>query len=382
MGTAVQTAESLPSLTTGFPFGDAVAGAPSDDVTLVRRCQEGDSAAFSVLYRRHCAAVRAVCRANTLDADTVDDMVQETFSRLWAAIPTFVGGGDVVHWLRRTAKNLCLDHNRRHRNSEVALVTAMVDRACATPDPAGRVVMRQAIAAVLAKLRPVDAALLEDHHLADRPLKEMARRWRSTEGSLSVRLTRARRAFAVAGRDLRALLPLPLWLRLRWSTRPDTVGAASTAGAVGVLNLTLALLLVLPPAAAGEFADTSDDQPRMRIEQHLDHSAPRPVHPPVKRRMVKESAKERPREQSSPQAPSDRPSKNDVVVDVPDAGLAVHRTPPERPDYRYSVDASVGPVKDPGFSMHKKPRMEPVNRPACDAVTKAPAVVTCSRGES
>jgi RNA polymerase sigma-70 factor, ECF subfamily len=355
------------------------------DAALVRLCREGDPAAFGVLYRRHHAAVRAVCRARVPDADTVDDLVQETFARLWAAMPSFTGG-QVVHWLRRTAKNLCIDHHRRHRNAEVPLMDGMADRVSATPDSAGGVVNRQAIGAVLAKLRAVDAALLQEDHLADRPLREMAVRWGSTEKSLSVRLTRARRAFAAAGSDLRGLVPLPLWLRLRWTSRAESTGTLGTVTAMGVLHVALAAVLMLPPAAASP-ADYQADSATTPTSVVQDASAaPAQRKAPEGRKAVRES--QRPKGSSAPdtgQANGTQSTKPPLVA-VPGTGVWVDGEMPGRPDYRYTVDATRTPVEREiwvaGKQEARPAESDTAATVACEAVAGAPDdTVTCSTGE-
>lgn len=373
-GAPVRTADLSVS-----PTSDCANSNGLTDATLIRRSQSGDTTAFAVLYGRHVAAVTAVCRTRVADAGAVEDLVQETFARLWAALPEFRGGDQVLHWLRRTAKNACVDHARRRCNAELSLVPAVAETARTSADPASDIVTRHAIGAVLAQLRPVDAALLEEHHLADRPLREMATRWGSTEKSLSVRLTRARRAFAAAGSDLRALLPLPLWLRLRWSNRADAVAAGGPVAAAVLMNAALTVLLVLPPAGAQEARQTNvaavdavvqaqerEAKPAPRVARHADAAA--------------RSGRRQRAERRAPTRAGSVGTTPDAIAEVPGAGIRLHNDAPENPDYHYRVEAAAGPVS--GYAAVKTqghPTADAVQRPACEAVAGAPAAATCTR---
>ena len=349
-------------------------------MTLTEPRSSDHEAAFALLYRRHAAAVAAVCRANVRDPDAVDDLVQEVFARLWVALPTFQGD-EVLRWLRHTAKNLCIDHQRRHRNTETPLAADVVDLATVESDVAGLVATRHAVRGVLTQLRPVDAALLHEHHLADLPLREMAARWGSTEKSLSVRLTRARRAFAAASRDLLGLLPVPLWLRLRWSARSGQLGPAGTTAAMGALHVALAVAFLLPTAGASEVG-SSDQTPR---PDAAEQAAQVPNRPPGAAAPTRKAAARPPRTRRA-QAPARtataaRPAKPPVVA-VPGTAIRVHDEVPGRPDYRYEVEVTGAPTPAKVWVATKRERlprqMDTVNEQACKTVNDVPAAATCS----
>lgn len=349
---------------------------------LTERRHNDHEAAFALLYRRHAAAVHAVCRANVRDPDAIDDLVQEVFARLWVALPTFEGD-DVLRWLRRTAKNLCIDHQRRHRNTETPLVADMVDLATAETDVAALVATRHAVRGVLTQLRPVDAALLHEHHIADRPLREMALRWGSTENSLSVRLTRARRAFAAASSDLLGLLPIPLWLRVHWSTRSDQLGAAGTMAAMGALHVAVAVAFLLPTAGASEGGSSARPEPPNVVEQTAQvpdgpaQDAVAPARKPTARPGIGRAL---PAARTSTAAA--RPTKR-PVVEVPGGAIRVHDEVPGRPDYRYEVEVTGAPTRTKVWFATKRdgllpPQIDAVHEQACKAVNEAPIAATCS----
>jgi len=91
------------------------AGCGEGDVALMARVAAGDSAAFRALVDRHGAMVHALAWRMLGPADA-EDVVQESFTRLWVNAKGWVpSGGGLGGWLRRVATNLCLDRLRRPR---------------------------------------------------------------------------------------------------------------------------------------------------------------------------------------------------------------------------------------------------------------------------
>ena len=78
-----------------------------------------DRKTFESLLREHRDTVYSTARYLVRNADDAEDVVQETFVRLWRA-------GDAVElesvrgWLLRVARNLCLDALRRRKVRETA----------------------------------------------------------------------------------------------------------------------------------------------------------------------------------------------------------------------------------------------------------------------
>jgi RNA polymerase sigma-70 factor (ECF subfamily) len=85
------------------------------DAALMARVASGDAAAFRLLVERHSAMVHALAW-RMLGAADAEDVVQESFTRLWVNAKGWApAGGGLGGWLRRVATNLCLDRLRRPR---------------------------------------------------------------------------------------------------------------------------------------------------------------------------------------------------------------------------------------------------------------------------
>ena len=85
------------------------------DGDLIQRVLCSDAAAFDALYERHASAVRWRLVQVVRDEAAADDLLQETFLRLWTRAEQWQGTGSVAGWLMRIATNLALNHLRSKR---------------------------------------------------------------------------------------------------------------------------------------------------------------------------------------------------------------------------------------------------------------------------
>ena len=93
------------------------------DEALVARCQQGDNAAFDVIYTRYRDRIRAVVWKFVTDAADAEDLVQEVFLKAYCALPRFRGACKPYTWLYQIAVNSGINSRQRHRaeysNTEV-----------------------------------------------------------------------------------------------------------------------------------------------------------------------------------------------------------------------------------------------------------------------
>ena len=113
-----------------MPF---VAGTPED---WVRAAARGDAVAFADLVRATQADVWRTCAA-LVDAQSADDLVQETYLRAHRALPRFAGESTVRTWLISIARHVSVDEIRT-RSRERRLLTAQPPRS-ASVEPLGSV---------------------------------------------------------------------------------------------------------------------------------------------------------------------------------------------------------------------------------------------------
>jgi RNA polymerase sigma-70 factor, ECF subfamily len=96
------------------PTDDAAAQA---DQALLAQVADGDSRALDALYDRYARVVYGVALRILGEAELAEDVVQETFWRVWRRARTFQSGrGKVAAWIFGIAHNLSVDELRRQRS--------------------------------------------------------------------------------------------------------------------------------------------------------------------------------------------------------------------------------------------------------------------------
>ena len=171
----------------------------SSDETLVTKAANGCSAAFDELVRRHYNRVERLAWIMTRGKLDIDDIVQETFIRVFRALGTFRGDSSFGTWVQRIAVNVSKSHiaSRRRRLETVSLDSSVSDGPMllhATNDGfEDAVIRRQMIDRAIAGLS-VDARrvlVLRDVH--DLAYQEIATMLCVPMGTVESRVFRARR---------------------------------------------------------------------------------------------------------------------------------------------------------------------------------------------
>ncbi|TVR03834.1 MAG: sigma-70 family RNA polymerase sigma factor [Deltaproteobacteria bacterium] len=85
-----------------------------DDGALLLRWRDGDERAFARLVDRYQDALYGFLLQRTRRPALAQELCQETFLRLAGAADGWSARGPVRAWLFRVARNLAIDHARRH----------------------------------------------------------------------------------------------------------------------------------------------------------------------------------------------------------------------------------------------------------------------------
>ena len=103
---------------------ETTTGQPSDEA-LAAQVARGSSAALEALYDRYAATVLGVSLKVTGDRALAEDVLQETFWRVWKSAATYQPErGSFTSWLFRIARNLAIDAYRRRTARPQAVSTA------------------------------------------------------------------------------------------------------------------------------------------------------------------------------------------------------------------------------------------------------------------
>ena len=114
------------------------AAEPLNDEALAARVAQGDSAALEALYDRYASTVLGVALKVLGDQGMAEDVLQETFWRVWRSAATFQAErGSFTSWLFRITRNLAIDTYRRRNVRPHAMADAEDSESVfdQTPDP-------------------------------------------------------------------------------------------------------------------------------------------------------------------------------------------------------------------------------------------------------
>ncbi len=97
----------------------------SSDEQLMRRAQEGDRQAFSILYERYNAAVLSYLFRMLGNMDDVEAIGQEVFLRAFRFAPTYKYPQKLSTWLFTITRNLAINHARKRKRSPIRTMTEL-----------------------------------------------------------------------------------------------------------------------------------------------------------------------------------------------------------------------------------------------------------------
>lgn len=83
--------------------------------------QQGRDEALDEIYRRHYKGVFAFLVRMVQDRHLAEDLLQETFIRIFNSRATWEPRSKLTSWLYRIARNLCIDEKRRYWNRLVLM---------------------------------------------------------------------------------------------------------------------------------------------------------------------------------------------------------------------------------------------------------------------
>jgi RNA polymerase sigma-70 factor, ECF subfamily len=111
----VETAEDLKPVALGR----------ASDEDLMRRTQQGDKAAFSLLYERYSASVLSYLYRMLGNLEDVESIGQEVFLRAFRFAPTYRYPQKFSTWLFTITRNLAINQSRRRKRSPIRNLTEL-----------------------------------------------------------------------------------------------------------------------------------------------------------------------------------------------------------------------------------------------------------------
>lgn len=176
---------------------------------LVRRCQQGELAAFTELFRAYEAPLYRLALAILRSEPDAEDALQETYLRVFRQIRDFHGHAALRTWLTRIVVNVCRDQLRRAKLRRMLPLDWLRGQAQPeAPDLADVVhhaLQRQTLIDLIGRLDDNHRLPLILHYLEELPAAEVARLLGLRTSVVYSRLNTARqrlRALALAEQAL------------------------------------------------------------------------------------------------------------------------------------------------------------------------------------
>ena len=145
----------------------------------------GDERTFRELVRSESGRLLAIVRAYAGDADEADDLLQQSWIRIWRSREQFDGRGSLTGWMMTVCRNTCLARARRR----APLPVPVPDIASAEREP--HVGLDSAINDAIAGLAPRERDVVLLRLMQGYSTREAAERLACAEGTVKATLHRA-----------------------------------------------------------------------------------------------------------------------------------------------------------------------------------------------
>jgi RNA polymerase sigma-70 factor (ECF subfamily) len=148
------------------------------DGSVADLARSRDDRDISALTERYMLTVWRLAWRITENEDDADEVVQQTFIRVWAEWASFRGRSGVETWLTSIAVNCAIDR-LRVRLREREMFTPLGDRDAESPEPGAERLLwsidaRKHVAGVMGRLSGVERMTYSLHYLEGMPVAQIA----------------------------------------------------------------------------------------------------------------------------------------------------------------------------------------------------------------
>ncbi|MBI5471187.1 MAG: RNA polymerase sigma factor [Ignavibacteriae bacterium] len=178
-------------------LGDPLrADARWDERRILQQAKDGNRDAFRLLMNRHLRRVYDVAYRFIGDHDMAEDITQETFVKVHAALPSFRGDAEFSTWLHRITVNIALTKKRLEKSKQqrhVRLDDALDGADCEQHEALHIDERRAHIERALHELPTLQRAVVILRHLNGLSTKQVSDILRCSEGTVKTHLFRGLR---------------------------------------------------------------------------------------------------------------------------------------------------------------------------------------------
>ena len=98
-----------------------------DELELVAKARQGDTASFSVLLRRYEGKIFRLAMNITQNREDAEDVLQESFLKAYEHLDQFLGNSKFYTWIVRIAVNQALMKLRKRRSDRAVSLDEQID---------------------------------------------------------------------------------------------------------------------------------------------------------------------------------------------------------------------------------------------------------------
>ncbi len=166
----------------------------ADDRRLAALALEGDDRAFAHLFNRYRDAIRQLLLQRAGSADDADDLLQETFIKVYIHLDRYNPDYTFGQWLYTIARNTFIDYVRR-RPEDLSIDERFAAPASSAPTPEESIIRLQQRAQIeryLGQLPPLYRELITLRLFDEYSYEEIAGKLGLPIGTVKTRIHRAR----------------------------------------------------------------------------------------------------------------------------------------------------------------------------------------------
>ena len=87
--------------------------------SLIELIKKKDESAFVQMYEMYSGRLFGVCLRYSQNRADAEDLLQESFVKIYENLKKFQGSGSLEGWLRRITVNICINHYRKFKKEKV-----------------------------------------------------------------------------------------------------------------------------------------------------------------------------------------------------------------------------------------------------------------------
>ena len=167
----------------------------ADDRQLVALATEGDAQAFEYLFQRYRDSIRRLFALRTGNGDDADDLLQETFVKVYINIHRYSADYTFGQWIYTIARNTFIDFARKRQDALPLDERYAVPVESSAPTPEERVIsiqQRSQLDGYMANMSADYRQLIELRFFDELSYEEISQRLSIPLGTVKTRIHRAR----------------------------------------------------------------------------------------------------------------------------------------------------------------------------------------------